>query len=292
MIKRVATRALMALSLISVFAHADVKRCSEPWWLWQAFSRHFVQADGRVFDPSTPKQHSTSEGQAYAMFFALMNNDAKAFEKIWRWSVDNLAKGNMRIQLPAWSWGKSEQGEWGVLDSNSASDADLWFVYALAEASQKWQRPDYLDDAKALLILVERHEVAELPGLGAMLLPGKEGFTQKGQNWVLNPSYLPLPVLRKVASLSSFAGWQQMPQNLNRLLVKASPTGFAPDWVAYQGQAVDRGVFLTSNIKGGVGSYDAIRTYLWAAVTHPDDLLATPKPIWHARRTRCSRFAA
>ena len=42
---------------------------------WNAFVARHVQRDGRVIDFNSAQQHSTSEGQSYAMFFALVHND-------------------------------------------------------------------------------------------------------------------------------------------------------------------------------------------------------------------------
>ena len=106
---------------------------ADPWPLWQVFRQHFVQPDGRVLDASTPQQHSSSEGQSYAMFFALVANDQASFDKLWLWASNNLAGGDIKQNLPGWIWGLDDKGQWRLLDHNSASDADLWFAEAPAE---------------------------------------------------------------------------------------------------------------------------------------------------------------
>lgn len=252
-------------------------RCSAPVQRpqWHAFVEHFVQADGRVVDASTPQRHSSSEGQSYGMFFALVANEPAAFERMWRWTVDNLAQGDIKRRLPAWIWGLDEQGRWGIIDDNSASDAELWFVYSLLEAGRRWAREDYLSDARALLARVEAEEVADLPGLGKMLLPGPRYFDLPGRIWRLNPSYLPMPVLRRLAEESPQGPWREIAANTAAMLRATSPMGYAADWVGYQadddGQA---GRFIVDPVKGDTGSYDAIRVYLWAGLTAADDPLA------------------
>ncbi|WP_434089552.1 glycosyl hydrolase family 8 [Neopusillimonas aromaticivorans] len=104
--------------------------------------------------------------------------------------------------LPAWIWGKDDQGQWRILDDNSASDAELWFIYSLLEAGKRWQRPDYIEDAMALLRQVEAQETALLPGLGQVLLPGPRHFSLENNLWRLNPSYTPLPLIRRLESVS------------------------------------------------------------------------------------------
>lgn len=252
---------------------------SAVWPLWEAFVQHLVQADGRVLDLSTPQNHSSSESQSYGMFFALVANDQKRFASLWRWSLANLFAGALPGRLPAWWWGKAEDGSWKVLDANSASDADLWFVYALAEAARLWKQPQYEKDARALLATIESLEVSEVPQLGTMLRPGMSGFMHEGgRRWQFNPSYLPIPVLRRLASLSPQGPWSRIAANTLALVSQASAArGLAPDWIAYVADAQSQNwSFEPHPDKGSTGSYDAIRVYLWAGTTAPEDPLATP----------------
>ncbi|MEI2414856.1 cellulose synthase complex periplasmic endoglucanase BcsZ [Orrella sp. JC864] len=247
---------------------------AQPWQDWERFVRHFVQDSGRVLDASTPEQRSSSESQSYGMFFALVANDPAMFEKMWRWSVDNLARGDIGQVLPAWQWGADGQGNWRVLDDNPASDGDLWFAYSLLEAGRLWQRPDYVQDARHLLANVQAREVAQLPGLGKMLLPGVIGFADpQAGRWRLNPSYLPLFQLRRLALEQPQGPWSEIAANTVRMIqALGAPQGFVPDWVAYQADfAGTGGQFVADEDKGDLGSYDAIRTYLWAGMTAPQD---------------------
>ncbi|MGJ4748803.1 glycosyl hydrolase family 8, partial [Leptospira sp. SA-E8] len=56
------------------------------WSAWEGFRERFMSADGRVIDKSVPQHQTTSEGQAYAMFFALVANDRDAFARLLRWT--------------------------------------------------------------------------------------------------------------------------------------------------------------------------------------------------------------
>lgn len=245
------------------------------WPLWQGFKKHYLQDSGRVLDGSTDLQHSSSEGQSYGMFFALVANDRPAFESMWRWSVDNLAGGDMSQRLPAWIWGLSDKAKWEVLDANSASDADVWFAYTLLEAGRLWNEPKYEQAGQALLALIQEQEVVELPELGAMLLPGKDSFVKSETSWQLNLSYLPVPVLRRLSKATPAPAWKSLAENSVRFMQQAAPKGLAADWNYYQ-QQDGRYVFTVDQQKGPVGSYDAIRTYLWAGMTDHADPLAQP----------------
>ncbi|TSH97696.1 cellulase [Verticiella sediminum] len=260
----------------AVPAHAGAACVTDGWPLWRDFTRLFLQEDGRVVDPTVPQMHSTSESQSYAMFFALVANDRASFARIWHWSVDNLLGGDATARLPAWRWGKREDGGWGPLDTNAASDADLWFAYALLEAARLWRAPDYERQGRALLDRIAQEEVADLPGLGDMLLPGPQGFALEQGVWRLNPSYQPLPVLRLLANRNPSGPWSAIAEANVRMLEETTPHGYAADWVAYQANGKGGGEFIVDPAQGAVGSYDAIRTYLWAGMTPPSDPLASP----------------
>lgn len=271
-------RLLICAALSFSFIGGAKAATCEPidWPLWDSFKQHFLQDSGRVLDASVETQYTTSEGQSYGMFFALLANDRKAFEQMWTWSVDNLASGDMSKNLPAWSWGKTKDNEWKVLDANTASDANVWFAYALLEAGRLWGQSEYEQAAQQLLALIQEQEFADLPEFGPMLLPGKNGFVRTDEkNWLLNLSYLPIPVLRYLSEASENSEWQALVDNTLRFMQQATPKGLAADWNVYQ-QQQDKYVFTVDEQKGPEGSYDAIRTYLWAGMTDPADPLAKP----------------
>ncbi len=110
-------------------------------------------------------------------------------------------------------------------------------------------------------------EIVELPGFGPMLLPGNRGFVQ-ADRWTLNPSYLPLFVLRRFAAVDARGPWARLAERSVAMTRASAPVGFAPDWIAWNGKA-----FVVDAGKGALGSYDAIRCYLWAGMTDPADPL-------------------
>ena len=271
---------LIGLIVCGVFHIAPSKAAinceSITWPLWTSFKKNFILSDGRVVAGTAPQFQSFSEGQSYAMVFALIANDPNTFDLLWRWSIVNLANNDIDSRLPAWTWGKAEDGTWKVLDENAASDADLWYAYALLEAGRLWGRGDYIADANKILTLVERNSIANLPGLGKMLLPGPFGFTLSPTQWQLNPSYLPISLLRRLALNNHKGPWSEIAANTGRMIANSSPKGFTPDWINYQTQSAYTGEFIIDSAKGDRGSYDAIRVYLWAGMIAPQDVLQKP----------------
>ncbi|GAA4328781.1 cellulose synthase complex periplasmic endoglucanase BcsZ [Pigmentiphaga soli] len=266
----------LALGLGAANAAGAAACPAEDWPLYQTFLQRFVQADGRVVDFSVAQLQTTSEGQSYGMLFALVANDPATFGRLWQWSVANLAGGDVASRLPAWQWGRRPDGSWGVLDPNAASDADLWMAYALLEAARLWRRPEYAQNARTLMARIALDEVADLPGLGKMLLPGPTGFAHPDMLWRLNPSYAPIPLLRRLAQEDPQGPWQAIAANTARMIAQVSPQGYAADWVAYKSPDGATGAFVADPEKGDLGSYDAIRVYMWAGMMPPSDPLAGP----------------
>ncbi|MBJ3814273.1 cellulase [Shimwellia pseudoproteus] len=254
----------LAVLVASGATHAATQatRCS--WPAWEQFKTDYLSDQGRVIDPSDARQITTSEGQSYALFFALVADDQATFDKVLGWTQNNLAQGALADHLPAWLWGKNKDNQWLVLDTNSAADADMWIAWALLEGGRLWGNDHYTQLGEQLLSRIGKEEVASVPGLGTVLLPGKTGFVHK-DSWRLNPSYLPPQVLARMVRYH--APWSEMQTANNALLVATSPKGYVPDWVTWHkgsGWQMDPQPPL-------VGSYDAIRVYLWAGMLSDKD---------------------
>ena len=233
--------------------------------LWQAYAARFITADGRVLDPQSGDR-TTSEGQSYALFFALVNNDRARFDKLLAWTSSNLASGDLGAHLPAWSWGKAKDGHWGKLDPNSASDSDLWIAFDLIEAGRLWNDLPYSSTGRRLAELIAHSEVTDMPGFGPAVLPAAVGFKLQ-RSWVLNPSYTPLFILNRLAIVDPEGPWANLAMEVPNLIARSSVNGFAMDWVCYT-----PGKAFTPCLKPGqetgqaLGSYEAIRVYLWAGM--------------------------
>ncbi|WP_316157611.1 cellulose synthase complex periplasmic endoglucanase BcsZ [Cupriavidus sp. BIC8F] len=234
------------------------------WALWDRYASETVSADGRVIEHAR-EDRTTSEGQAYALFFALVANDRFRFDTILGWTLDHLWIN--RARPPAWLWGRRQDGSWGIVDSNSATDADLWVAYALLEAARLWERPAYQPLGTQMLAAIRSSEIARLANGSFLLIPGKSGFRLGEQTYLLNPSYAPVQLLRRFARHQPGGPWQSVAANQVSLLIHSAPAGYAPDWCRFR----DGTGFSVEPVKGPTGGYDAIRTYLWAGMLSPED---------------------
>jgi endo-1,4-beta-D-glucanase Y len=268
-----AIRTVVTLTLTLAACLQGGCRTEQAWPLWESYTHSALDPQGRIID-HTAGDHTTSEGQAYGMFFALVANDRTRFEKILHWTEENLAAGDLSLRLPAWSWGRSPEGSWKVLDQNPASDADLWIAYSLMEAGRLWRDPRYQKLGATMASRIAQQEIVFIPSLGATLLSGPQGFHPDSGTWVLNPSYMPPSLLTYFASTMPQGPWGAVLASLHPILSQGSGGGFAMDWVTAGGNlspSPSPAQLATGNPAAhALGSYDAIRVYLWLGIADQD----------------------
>src|SRR5690625_5274660 len=84
-------------------SQARVQACDpNAWPLWEIFKQVYLEDSGRIIDFQHADLRTTSEGQSYSMFFSLLMNDRKTFDRLWQWTQDNLLADNIETGLPAW----------------------------------------------------------------------------------------------------------------------------------------------------------------------------------------------
>lgn len=255
---------------------ANYAQCD--WVLWDSFKHNYIQ-NGRVIDDSDPRLITTSEGQSYGLFFALLANDKETFNQLLTWTEANLAGGDLTARLPSWLWGISEDGKGKILDTNSASDSDLWIAYSLMEAGRLWDNYYYQTLGHLMSLRILKEETTHIDGVGLVLLPGRSGFTLADGGARFNPSYVPMQIMARMKAENPDYPWQELEETSYQLLLKTMPKGFSPDWV----KVTPKGIQPDSK-EANIGSYDAIRTYLWAGMLSEDSpykesLIDTMQPL-------------
>lgn len=239
---------------------AALAPCAE-WPQWTAFHTQFLDG-GRIVDRHSADSRSTSEGQAYALFFALVANDQKRFDRLLDWTQNNLAGGDLTARLPAWLWGRNTNGEWGILDDNPATDADLWLAYTLQQAGHLWSRPELRATGQLVAQRLLRESVITVPDIGPVLLPAPKGFADE-QGWRINPSYI-MPSLSHALAQHD-PKWQSVHQAQAALLINSLVGGYPDDWSRI---GTDGSVLQATQTQSD-GNFDAIRVYLWAGISNP-----------------------
>ncbi len=254
----------LILLMLMFFSHSILANSCH-WPQWERFKSVYIQ-QGRVIDASDKRLITTSEGQSYALFFALVANDPQSFAQVLKWTQLNLAGGDLTARLPAWLWGDKGNGTFGILDVNSASDSDLWIAYALVEAGRLWDNYYYQSLGHLLAARILREETVTLDQIGTVLLPAPKGF-EFGERYRVNPSYVPLQLITRMQVLYPQYPWDSMYKASVEMLEQTMPRGFSPDWATLK-----HGEYSQDTVTGAIGSYNAIRTYLWAGML--DDQVA------------------
>ena len=234
---------------------------------WNSYRRLFIQSDGRVIDYQA-KDRSTSEGQAYAMLRAVLINDPSTFAKTLNWSENNLKRQKNGVKtdnLWAWKWGKRADGSWGTIDSNFASDGDIDAITALIFAYRRWNRPQYLQLAKAKLRdLWKLSTVSDSKGK-RYLLPGpKNAFIPNSSTIYLNPSYFAPYAFRIFSQVYPEQDWLSLVDSSYEVLEKSneiSAVGLPSDWVALDIKSGEIQALPSSSKIQTLYSFDAYRVW-------------------------------
>jgi endoglucanase len=225
---------------------------------WEGYKATFIQADGRVIDYNG--NITTSEGQSYAMLRAFWLRDKVTFDKVYKWSKDNLQipRGD---HLFSWKWGQRADLTWGALDKTSASDADQDIALALLLAYREWKDPVYLEDARLILNDIWERLTVNLP-IGRVLLPGD--WPQKGREYQINPSYFSPYAYRVFTEMDPDHDWTVLIDSSYEILARAiaqTETHLPPDWVMLSADNDEVGLYQEAADDRSDFGYEAIRIY-------------------------------
>ena len=245
-------RALIYIAVICLWPLAILASSERAW---QAYKNKFVTDDGRIVDFYQDSM-SHSEGQGYALLLSLMHNDRQTFDRVLKWSVDNLQVRH--DALFAWGWGKRSNGSWTVIDYNNASDGDILISLALLIAAQKWNNKTY--ETLALKIIKEiRTLLANRQNGTSVIMPGYYGFEKK-KGLILNPGYLIFSAFSRFADVDDAKFWKEIYTDGTMILKKGRFSRFKlpADWIFFQNG--DLSVYASKSTSFG---YEAIRVPLY-----------------------------
>ena len=243
---------------------------------WETFKQAFIEPDGRVVDTGQ-NRISHSEGQGYALVFAVHYDDRPAFERVWEWTRRNLQVRD--DALLAWKW----EPQRGVTDRNNAADGDLLVAWALVRAAERWRVPEYAAAGKRLAQEVRTRLVKKVAH-GTVLVPGMEGF-DKPEGLTVNLSYWVFPAFRDLARADPAPEWEALAQTGITLLGYSyfGRWRLPPDWLRL-GERVSPGGPPPERF-----GYDAVRIpiYLLWGRRETEALMRPYRDFWgHFEGTR------
>ena len=106
------------------------------------------------------------------------------------------------------------------------------------------------------------------------------GFEFDNERFKLNPSYSPLFIYQQFKKLYPHSPWHQLHEGSAKLILDTAKQGASPDWVMFD---ANNGFYYDKKTSD-LGSYNAIRVYLWASMMADDapykkELLAQFNPF-------------
>lgn len=91
--------------------------------------------DDMAYIPDTGNGDVRSEGMSYGMMLCVQLDKQEQFNKLWKWAKTNMQhKSGAREGYFAWRLNR----EGGIMDDNTASDGEEYFIMALMFASNRW----------------------------------------------------------------------------------------------------------------------------------------------------------
>jgi endoglucanase len=195
---------------------------------WTSYTQQFIQS-GRVVDPATDR--TTSEGESYALLRAVYMGDRTTFDQVLGWTNSNLHDGDS--SLPAWLW-----GEQGVIDPNTATDADEQMALALFFAARQWNDPSYQHQAVSMIQAIWDEETTVVGDRRLLVAGNWARGDSNTTNPVLNPSYFAPYAYRIFADVDPRHNWMDLVDSSYNVLsqIHSDPAlggaaGVVPNWV-------------------------------------------------------------
>jgi len=207
---------------------------------WEGYKLHFID-NGRVINPQADLA-STSEGQSYALQRAVYMDDRATFAQIWSWTSANLQRPD---GIFSWQWGARADRTSGILDPNSAADADQDIALSLLFASRRWNMPEYADAAKRVMAGIWDQETTAVADRRALVAGNwaRGDWSADLNHPVVNPSYFAPYAYRVFADADPSRGWMSLVDSSYDVLVRIGAStsfgggaGIVPNWVMLDAQ--------------------------------------------------------
>ncbi|QXQ05068.1 endoglucanase [Sphingosinicellaceae bacterium] len=250
---------------------------------WKRFKAAFLHSDGRIVDTGNGGI-SHSEGQGYGMLLAETAADQEAFNSLFGWTEQVLARKDVAL----YSWRYVPKDAVPVADTNNATDGDILIAWALMRAYDRWHRPEYRDRAHQIRSAIRTRLVSAQDGR-TLLLPALVGFTAPDRTTV-NPSYYIWPALDLFARADGAdGGWSALIADGERLAGEArfGPSRLPTDWV----DVTSGGVAPAAGKPPRFG-FDAVRVPLYQLMGGRRALTSDVAAYWSGFAGRGARIPA
>lgn len=244
---------ILAIITLVLFTQNKCKGCVfDLTKSYHSYKQDYMSEDGRIMDPKIGYS-TTSEAQSYMLLMCLIMKDKETFDLVYNWTKNNIRRSD---GLFSWLWGKNKDGEYKILDYNSASDADINIAFALIAAYKTWKDESYLKEAVPIIQSIWDNETRRV-GDHLVLMPGVVQATS--EKIEINPSYFAPNAFRFFQQYDNLHDWNELIDSsyyyLQEVMAKTK-TGLPPNWFL-----IKDGQIVIEDSECGDFSYDAIRVF-------------------------------
>lgn len=219
---------------------------------YKLYKKAFMSKEGRIINYDK-NNITTSEEQSYMLLQSLIMNDRKTFDLVYKWTKNNLQR---KDNLFSWLWGENSNGEYRILDENSASNADVDIAFALLLASEKFNRAQYSQEAIPIMKSIWYKETRRI-GRYLVLMPGSGQAS--GKKIEINPSYFSPYAFKYFQKYDNLHDWNRVVDSsyyyLDSIMSKTR-TGLPPNWFS-----IHKGLIVLEKSPKSDFSYDAVRVF-------------------------------
>ncbi|WP_299668212.1 glycosyl hydrolase family 8 [uncultured Psychromonas sp.] len=185
---------------------------------WIVYKQQFIES-GRVLDGEN-NNISSSEGQGFALLFAVFSNDRDQFQEMWAWTQKNMQREDHLFRQQYTATEKGLCDNQCISAQRNASNGDIIIAWALLAAENKWDRQIYLVEGLRVLDVIKTKLIRQKFGY-QLILPSETGFELPDDSIQLNLSYWVFPAFNLFAEVTGDPIWAEVYKSGTSLLETA-----------------------------------------------------------------------
>lgn len=195
---------------------------------WIVYKEQFIDTN-RILDADNI---SSSEGQGFALLFAVFSNDRKQFQDMWAWTKENMQREDRLFRQQVIPSQEGECDSQCVSAEPNASNGDIIIAWALLAAENKWDRQVFLVEGLRVLDAIKTKLIREQFGY-QLILPSEKGVELPDDRIQINLSYWVFPALNLFTEVTGDPLWAEVYQSGTSLMQSArfGDLNLPADWM-------------------------------------------------------------